>query len=478
MTEPLRRRYIAGGNGIPARHVLLALILILALCARLYEIDYNLDGDEIFSVNIAAGDFSGVVSGSLQDAVHPPLHNILLHFWVKAFGSSEISVRSMSVLFSFLFLLTAYLLFMRLDLGRLAPGLLAVLAFSPFFVYYGQQARPYALISFLSAANIYAFVRVLENPQHRGTVIPWVFSAALLLHSQYMGVVIIFMQLCIAFLYLQSGRLRILGFGIAGISSILPWLLAAVGHALFAGTDPLPQISWLGPPSLMELAWFFVSVFGESPDLQARWLMAAMAVPGLVYLKRFAAARRLPAGHALIFSIGFGVPVLVYALSVLGPKPVFAARQLMGASIAFVAAIGIFMSAMPRAMAALNAAVLFLFIGTSLPMGLPHDLKPPWRDMVKQMEEKHGALEVVAQETWIQAPLKYYRTSGEVRLWRDPSGAAGEKFLYACRPIGSRCSMIESGALKARGALSMEWNWGYDKVYNKIRLYEIRGAGD
>jgi uncharacterized membrane protein len=144
--------------------------------AHLHEVQYSLDGDEIFSVELASKPFTEVISQSLQDRPHPPFHNILLHLWIKAFGVSETSVRAMSIMFSGAFLLMSYGLLRRLVSTWLALGLVVIFALSPLFVYYGQQARPYALIAFLSAANLLAFVKVLDEPQERKLVAIWAIS--------------------------------------------------------------------------------------------------------------------------------------------------------------------------------------------------------------------------------------------------------------------------------------------------------------
>ena len=59
------------------------LVVAVGLAVRIHKVHYNFDGDEIFSVELASKQFSQVILGSLQDRPHPPLHNILLHLWIK-----------------------------------------------------------------------------------------------------------------------------------------------------------------------------------------------------------------------------------------------------------------------------------------------------------------------------------------------------------------------------------------------------------
>jgi uncharacterized membrane protein len=114
---------------------LFLLILIIGILLRLYQIDYNFDGDEIFSTKAASGSFSNMIEASIKDRPHPPLHNILLFFWIKVFGSSEVSVRMLSVLASLLFLLVLYRLALLLMPIWPALFVLSIGSLSPFFIY-------------------------------------------------------------------------------------------------------------------------------------------------------------------------------------------------------------------------------------------------------------------------------------------------------------------------------------------------------
>ena len=75
-------------------------VIVVAATMRLSGIDYNFDGDEIFSVQLASGSTSQVLDRALGDKPHPPLHYLLLHVWVGMFGPSEASARAMSVVLS------------------------------------------------------------------------------------------------------------------------------------------------------------------------------------------------------------------------------------------------------------------------------------------------------------------------------------------------------------------------------------------
>lgn len=459
-------------------HVLLIIIVAGSLVARSYEVNYNLDGGEIFSVKLASKSFAEVISQSMQDRPHPPLHNVLLYLWIKTFGDSETSVRAMSIMFSGFFMLMSYMLVRRLMSAWLSLGLATILSVSPFFILYGQQARPYALIAFLSAANLLAFVKVLNKPRERKVVAIWSISCAFLVYAQYMGILLIFFEISIVLLFLRSRRLAVLFFGIGGCALILPWLIVAMGPAISMGIDPLPHISWIEPPTLSSFMWFYVGIFGESPWLQVRWLFLLLAFPAVAYLRHLVALRRIPAIHVLLFLCGIGMPTIVYILSVWGPKPLFAPRQMIGAAIAFVASIGLCFSALPRTLAIGILIALLIWTTSTLPHAFPHITMPPWRDMAANIDKQYGRIVVVTQEDWIKEPLDYYRKLGPVRLWGELSKLEeNDQFLFVCRPTKNRCSKIENEALRAHRSLLEIRRWGNKtSEFNQLRLYKINDS--
>jgi len=459
------------------QYILFIIIVTIGLVARLYEVQYNFDGDEIFSLKLASNSFLEVIQGSLQDRPHPPLHNVLLHLWIKAFGTSEVSVRTLSVLFSGIFLVVSYVLLRRLVTPWLALGILSILALSPLFVYYGQQARPYALIACLSSVNLLSFIRVLDVPQNRKRLAIWAASCTLLVYTQYLGTLLIAFQIILAFLYLHSERLAILAYGIAGSVLILPWLIAAMGNSLLRGADPLLQISWMRPPSFTNLAGFYVSIFGKGFGLQVLWLLFMLAFLVVAYIKHLVVSKNLPANHALLFLIAAGLPTVVYLLSAWGPKAVFAGRQLLGGAIAFVAAIGLCIATLPRSLAAGLLLSLLAWTAMGLPQAFPHNKKPPWKDIAAQIDERYGMMVVVTQEDWVRRPLDYYRKSGTVRLWSDVSELEENDVLFVCRTLGSRCSNVEIEALKSRCSLIKRWD-SVISENSELRLYKIRGISN
>jgi 4-amino-4-deoxy-L-arabinose transferase-like glycosyltransferase len=455
--------------------ILLTVVVAVGLAARLHEIGYSLDGDEIFSVELVSNQFPDVISRALRDTPHPPLHYFLLYLWIKMLGPSEISIRALSILFSCGFLLTAYLLLRRFVAAWLALSVLTLMSLSPLLVLYGQQARPYALIAFLSTANLLAFMTVLKMPSKRTRVAIWAASCALLVYAQYLALLVVAFQIVFALFQFRSERLTIFAYGSLGSAVILPWLIAAMGSSISSHTDPLSQISWMRAPTPVSFVTFFISMFGVVPGLRARWLLPLIAVLTVIYGCHLVASRKLPADQLILLMVGVGVPTVVYAVSVWGPKNVFAERQLIGAAIAFLTTIGLCLSTLPRSVAVGFVMILLVWTAAALPKAFTHHRTPPWRDIAAQIDRRYGSADIVAQEEFIRLPLAYYRKAGFVRLSRETKDyKKGDQLLFVCRPF--ECSDVESRVDGRNYVLLTTWNWGiFDNGESSpIRLYEIK----
>lgn len=166
------------------RKALLLLILLLASALRLYRLDgQSLWADEGNSAALALRSLSQIARDAGHD-IHPPLYYWLLHFWVRAFGNSELGLRSLSALLGVLLVALTYLLGERL-FGR-SVGLAAAFAaaLSPFQVYYSQEARMYILLALEGAASAYALLRYLES-ERRGWLLGFILSSTAGLYTHY-----------------------------------------------------------------------------------------------------------------------------------------------------------------------------------------------------------------------------------------------------------------------------------------------------
>jgi 4-amino-4-deoxy-L-arabinose transferase-like glycosyltransferase len=157
------------------------IVLAVALRAPLLFGLGTLWNDEAFSRHFALLPIKDALRYLTMD-VHPPLHTVVLHFWMKAFGDTALAMRSLSLIFAVaglaVFLKLARALFGRRE--ALLAGLLAVI--SPLMVYYGADARMYAMVFFLSCLSTLLFWKALEGDERATEAWMWVSLALTLTH--------------------------------------------------------------------------------------------------------------------------------------------------------------------------------------------------------------------------------------------------------------------------------------------------------
>jgi hypothetical protein len=449
--------------------------MALGLAARTHEIGYTFELDEISSLQFASGTFSDTLTRSLQDTPHPPLHNILLHGWIKLFGPSETSIRSLSVVMFVPFVFCCLALFRRCMTLPVAYGVLTIIAISPFFSHYGQLARPYALIALLSVLNMTMFVRLLERGHSWARATAWGCSGVALMYSQYFGAVLIAVELGILLLLRSAPRLRFLMVGAGAVASIVPWGYVAMGAALARGADPLPQIGWMSKPSPADALWYFTRSFGEVPNVQIRWLLAVLAGISLGGVALAIKRRKLGMPGVFLLGATFGLPAVAYLVSVLGPKPIFEARQLIGGQVALLALLGLLLSQLQRFVAAAAAILLVVWAALAWPNSQPHIVKPPWREVVAYVESLPPPRRVLVAEEWVRVPLRHYGIAARVVDVVDVRGALPtESLVYVCRPV--RCPGAGANNSLLRQSLLRKFSWGLDKSSSSETLQVLAVA--
>ena len=137
-------------------------VTVLALVLRLLGLHESLFGDEIFTYDIVTrNDLGSVLSTVRHTSITPPLHYVVAWFAVQI-GNPHTWVRVPSIIFGTLTVPMLYLLGAR-TVGRSAGVLAALLlAISPFAVWYGEEARTYALVMLLVVCAAYAVVRARD----------------------------------------------------------------------------------------------------------------------------------------------------------------------------------------------------------------------------------------------------------------------------------------------------------------------------
>jgi hypothetical protein len=199
------------------RGLVSASILGLAFLLRLYHLDFqSIWWDEGHSIFVAGHPLAQIPTLPAMD-VHPPAYFALLRLWQSLAGSSEFSLRYLSVIFS---LLTVALLWrfaasisQRAGLGASsAPAYTALLAaLSPLYVAYAQEVRSYAMITFLALSSTYLLWRIIFPSstvigRRRSAVTLYVISTAACLYTHYFTIFLLLFQNVVWLVWVVSGQ--------------------------------------------------------------------------------------------------------------------------------------------------------------------------------------------------------------------------------------------------------------------------------
>ncbi|MGE5603240.1 MAG: glycosyltransferase family 39 protein [Nitrososphaerales archaeon] len=155
---------------LTARGLVLAATLLAFALRALSLLSQSLWRDEVDALLFATRPLSQLLAMFRQPGQNGPLFFLALRPWLAAAGHSEYALRFPSVLFGTLAIPLTYVLLRRMaDLPVALIGAL-LMAVAPYGVWYGQEAKMYALLTVLGPASLLAILWLRER---RGWQ-PWV----------------------------------------------------------------------------------------------------------------------------------------------------------------------------------------------------------------------------------------------------------------------------------------------------------------
>jgi len=345
--------------------VLLLLLVLLAFGRVVWALDMkNLWWDESLSLQRAESDWLPLLRGTLlitdgETAMattdqHPFFFFVVLGVLLRLAGDSEFVLRFPSAMAATLLVPTVWTfarwLVRRTVLTASAPYWAALFAaISPFFLWYGQEARPYALWAWLALLSTYLLLRAAANTTEDGW--SWSWGAGygmvlvLFLTTHYYAVFLVPLHTLILYQWLAARNRRrallltagvlIGGAVVGGVAArgllqrggmnfasaplriILPDLLNAfsLGLSVDAGQWLVRWLDWIyGAVALLGAAWALRS---RRVALAGGWLLPAFILIPLGVLRvasllhpAYMNARHmslLGGGFALLLGSGVGV---------------------------------------------------------------------------------------------------------------------------------------------------------------------------
>lgn len=279
--------------------------IVLAALIRFQGLGWeSLWGDEAATLGQAS-------KPTLHDVIYdgfggdPPLYQILLHEWFKAFGSSDIAARIPAAVFGVVCVIAVYFAGRSLVGSQLGALGALILAIMPYHIWYSQQVRSYSLFSIAGLGTFY-FLHRATTTNRRADWLCLGAAAALLIHVHYIGFLLLGTALPVVVVALARRKPEVRGLRaplvwnallaflvFVALCAPLAYHLSVLLGIVRSGVGLSDQPTrWGQVPSLKDLAHPLVGVFFSNTPLsdKAAILPAAALLVlfgfGLVHSKR------------------------------------------------------------------------------------------------------------------------------------------------------------------------------------------------
>ena len=316
--------------------------VVIAIALGLYKIgSKSFWLDEGHSVSLSREPLELLISTLSSSELQAAPYYLTLHPWL-ALGTSEAVVRSLSVVFGAIGIIATYFVGKRYGVAFLAALILAV---SPFFIEYEQEARTYTMLVATAALSTLLYLRMVEKPGVARAAL-YVLSASLIIYVQPLGALVIVSQAIWLFVSVPApARWRLAAVYPATVIGWVPMLLFAAAHR--------DELAWMGPTDLSLVLRVATDVAGGTVLLGIVLVMLALGL-----------RRDLPAFALLVPIIGTLAITFLF-------QPVHQSRYV----IAILPAAAIILARNRPVAIAVLLAVSLVGVGT----WYRHDEKPDWR---------------------------------------------------------------------------------------------------
>ena len=144
------------------------ILFALAFVSKLIFIDSrDICIDEPFTIFHAQKSVLDILRLPAQNEPNPPFFMLLLHFWMKLFGTSPQAIRVLPLVFNAFTPVVLFLIGKRYF--KFEAGVFAALFYiaSTTNFYFGLETRVYSMFSFFTATRLLCFLELINGTNNR-----------------------------------------------------------------------------------------------------------------------------------------------------------------------------------------------------------------------------------------------------------------------------------------------------------------------
>ena len=265
-------------------HTFFVACIILGVVFRVsLAVDTSFWLDELWSSywSDPAHSLQQVINYSLAD-VHPPLYQIILHYWFVLFGYTEFSGRMLSLAIGLLAIPAFHFLAKTLYDEPVARLATIIFSLSPSAAAFSAEVRSYELL-LLFAITSTACLAASVKYQKPVFLIAYFLNAVAIVYTHYFGFILLLTQgVCWLILLVKGvGRKTALMTALAYLLLLVAFLPLA--HAMLGNLER--QTFWIHNPTIMALLSYIPIYFGgpfAAPAFVLAFVILVMARPQLL----------------------------------------------------------------------------------------------------------------------------------------------------------------------------------------------------
>lgn len=359
--------------------------------------------DEAFSYLLAKKSIFDILILTAKD-FNPPLYYLVLHFWIKFFGNSEIALRSLSLIF---FWGTIYVVFLFLTNIFKIKSLIFTICYlifailNPLLLYYAFEARMYSMFAFLSVLSFYALFK--KNKKI------YLLSTIAGLYTHYFMIFILIIQY---FIFKSKDQIKAFFY-------IIPWFIFII---LNQGINL--SSFWIEKNSIKKFINFIGSVytgyeynfnFFNKDILRISLLLYLIIFSGIFFLKIKNKFEKIL--FKTLFFVGFLTPLLISIFSFV--KPIFLPRYLIFANVSLLLLLIFIIEKYPKILKISILILLFLITINYHQLQIKERKKSNIRKTLREIKylmKKNDVLYVLSELDFFTA--QYYLNEDKVFIWQ------------------------------------------------------------